>query len=279
MFKYLIVILLFSLTILNGSILYDKVENIIGENEYKVNKGLIHLLFKDEKKFLNNTDIKYYELFNELQENGLLNLHLDKPKDITIEFKILNKNLKAYKILNDTMRALGYRYFFTKSMDISKKQELLWKIVFKAEYMLDPVVLLKELRLNNCKTIEVTNKDTNHWCYEIDFNNSILYNSVKIEKNEKVKFNKPLRAFFLDVENGKKLQIISRKLNSWFPHIVFFDKNLKVLNIIKKNRIYHGLNIKIPVGTKYIKITDMYNLINIKRGLTVIVRWLREKGK
>ncbi len=272
MFKYFIVSLLFSLTILNGSILYDKVENIIGQNEYKVHKGLIHLLFKDEKKFLNDTDIKYYELFNELQENGLLNLHLDKPKDITIEFKILNKNLKAYKILNDTMRALGYRYFFTKSMDISENQELLWKIVFKAEYMLDPVVLLKDLRLNNCKIIEVTNKDSNHWYYEIDFSDSVLSSAINIEKNEKVKFSKPLRAFFLDVENGKKLQITSRKLNNWFPHIVFFDKDLKVLKTIKKNRIYHGLNIKIPLGTKYIKITDKYNLINIKRGLTIIVR-------
>lgn len=257
---------------LNSSILYDKVENIIGQKEYQTHKGLISLLFKDEKKFLNNGDIKYYNLFNELQENGLLNLHLNTPKDITIEFKVLHKNIKAYKILNDTMQALGYRYFFTKSMDIDENEDLLWKIVFKAEYMLDPVVLLKDLRENNCKVLEVKNRGNNHWYYEIDFNSSILSRAIKIEKNEKIKFNKPLRAFFLNVEDGKKLQIISRKLNNWFPHIVFFDKDLKVLKIIKKNRIYHGLNTKVPTGAKYIKITDKYNLINIKRGLTVIVR-------
>ena len=272
MLRYLIVSLLFSLTILNGSILYQKIENIIGQNEYKIHKGLISLLFKDEKEFLQDGKIKYYNLFSQLQENGLLNLHLNKPKDITIEFKILNKNLKAYKILNETMQSLGYGYFFTKSMEICEDQELFWTIAFKAEYMLDPVVLLKELRLNSCKIIEVTNKSNNHWYYEIDFSEAILSRAIKIEKNEKIKFNKPLRAFFLNIEDGKKLQIISRKLNNWFPHIVFFDRDLKVLKTVKKNRIYHGLNTKIPLGTKYIKITDKYNLINIKRGLTIIVR-------
>lgn len=272
MFRYLIVSLLFGMTMLNSSILYDKVENIIGQKEYQTNKRLINLLFKDEKKFLSNGKIKYYDLFNELQENGLLNLHLNTPKDITIEFKTLHKDLKAYKILNDTMQALGYRYFFTKSMNIDDDEALLWKIVFKTEYMLDPVMLLKELKRNNCKVLEVKNKGDNDWYYAIDFNNSILSRAIKIEKNEKIKFNKPLRAFLLNVEDGKKLQIISRNLNNWFPHIVFFDKDLRVLKIIKKNRIYRGLNTKVPLGTKYIKITDKYNLINIKRGLTIIVR-------
>jgi len=272
MFKYLIVSLLFCLTVLNGSILNQKIENIIGQQEYKTHNRLINLILKDENKFLVNDKIRYYNLFKELQQNGLLNLHLDRPKDITIEFKSLNKSIKAYKILNDTMQALGYRYFFTKSMDLRDNNELLWKIVFKAEYMLDPVVLLKELQCNNCKVIEVVNKSNNHWYYEIDFNNSKLSNTIKIEKNEKVKFNKPLRAFFLEVDDAKRLQVISRNLNNWFPHIIFFDKDLKVLNIIKKDRVYKGLKTKVPQSTKYIKITDMYNLINIKRGLSIIVR-------
>ncbi len=272
MYKYLFVVFLFSLTMLNGSILNDKVENIIGQKEYKTHKGLVNLLLKDENKFLKDGKIRYYNLFKELQQNGLLNLHLDKPKDISIEFKILNKNFKAYKILNDTMQALGYRYFFTNSMNLNDKKELVWKIVFKAEYMLDPVVLLKELECNNCKVVKVVNQGNNSWNYEINFSNSKLARATKIEKNEKIKFGKPLRAFFLDVEDGKKLQIISRKLNHWLPHIVFFNSDLKVLNVIKKDRIYQGLNVKIPKDTKYIKITDMYNLINIKRGLTIIVR-------
>ena len=263
--------ILFS-TILSASLLQEKVENIIGSKDYKVHNSLINLLFKDESNYISHDQIQYYKLFKTLQENGLLDLRLNKPSDIEIEFTAIHKNFKAYKILNDTMQVLGYRYFFTKSMNIDEHKRLLWNIVFKVEYMLDPVMLLKELKSSNCKITKVVNNGSNKWSYEIDFENAELSNTIKIDKNEKVKFQKPLRAYMIQVKDAKSLQVISRNLNNWFPHIVFFDKDLKVLNIIKKNRVLKGIKVKVPNNTHYIKITDMYNLINIKRGLSIIVR-------
>lgn len=269
--KYFFIFLFLSI-FLNASILEKKVENIIGISDYQTHKSLIQLLLKDEKKFLINEKINYRKLFKELQRNGLLNLRLDKPKDISIEFKVLNKNLKAYKILNDTMQSLGYGYFFTEFMNYDTNSSLRWKITFKAEYMIDPVEFTQDLSKAGCIITNVENLGDENWFYEIDFIDAFISNSIKIEKNEKVKFQKPLRAFLIDIEDGKKLQVISRNLNNWFPHIVFFDKNLQVLKVIKKDRIYKGFKTTIPEGTKYVKITDLYNLINIKRGLTVIVR-------
>jgi len=274
MFKFFVVTLisiLFS-SVLSASVLKEKVENIIGANDYKVHNSLIDLLFEDESKYIVNDKIKYHKLFRTLQMNGLLNLHLYKPSDIEIEFKSINNNFKSYKILNDTMQVLGYRYFFTKSMNVSEKKNLIWNIIFKAEYMLDPVVLLNELRQNGCKILEVINHGSNKWSYVIDFEAAELSSAIKIDKNEKVSFQKPLRAYMLKIDDAKSLQVVSRNLNNWFPHIVFFDKDLKVLNVIKKDRIFKGLKIKVPSDTKYVKITDMYNLINIKRGLSIIVR-------
>jgi hypothetical protein len=274
MFKFFVVTLLsivFTCT-LSASVIKDKVENIIGTNDYKVHNSLIDLLFKDESKYIVKDKIKYYKLFKTLQENGLLNLRLSKPSDIEIEFKSINNSFKSYKILNDTMQVLGYRYFFTKSMSVSEEKNLVWKIMFKAEYMLDPVVLLNELRQNGCKILQVINHGSNKWSYELDLKNSELTNALKIDKNEKIRFQKPLRAYMLKITDAESLQVISRNLNHWFPHIVFFDKDLNVLNTIKKDRVYKGLKIKVPNNTRYIKITDLYNLINIKRGLSIIVR-------
>ena len=76
----------------------------------------------------------------------------------------------------------------------------------------------------------------------------------------------------LKISKAKSLQVISRNLNNWFPHIVFFDKDLMVLTVIKKDRVFKGLRVKIPENTRYVKVTDTYNLINIKRGLSIIVR-------
>ena len=272
MFKSFIVFCILNLTILNGDILEDKIKNIIGQKDYKIHKNFINLLFKNKSKFIVNDKIKYFNLFKELKGNGLLNLRLNKPQDIVIEFLARNKSMKAYKVLNDTMQLLGYRYFFTKSLDKNENNKLVWKIVLKAEYMLDPVMLLDELQQKNCKVLNIEKRSLNNWYYEIDFDTAILNNSIKIDKNEKVKFQKPLQEYFIMVDNINSLQVISRTLNRWFPYIVFVDKDLKILKVIKKDRYYKGYKIKAPKDTKYIKITDLYNLINIKRGLTVIVR-------
>jgi len=271
MLKIVIYLFIFALS-LNATVLEEKVESIVGKQNFQIHKGLIEFLLKDERKFIYNNKIQYLKLFEVLQQNGLLNLRLHKPTNINIEFKMVDKNIKAYKILNDSLQSLGIRYFFTKSMNLNDQKELSWTILFKAEYMLDPVVFIKELQLHNCKVNNLVVKDKNSWYYEIKFENSRLSKAIKVEKNEKVRFQKPLRALFLQVDDSKQLQVISRNLNNWYPHIAFFDKDLQVLGVIKKDRKYKGLKTKVPFGTKYVKVTDLYNLINIKRGLTIIVR-------
>ena len=256
---------------LSANPVIEKVHNIVGDTEYQTHKALIELLFKNENFYLANEKIKYFNMFDTLQKNGLLNLRFNQPAGVTIEFKLKGENKKGYKILNDLLHTLGYRYFITKRLE--KNQEALsWSIFLKVEYMLDPVMFLRELKYIGCDVLEVTKKNQYQWYYEIDFERASLPKAAPIEKNEKVKFQKPLKPIFLDIEGAKLIQILSRNLNRWFPDIVFFDKDLNVIKDIKMDKVYKGLKAKVPMGTKYVKITDKYNLINIKRGLTLIVR-------
>ena len=270
MIRYFILIFIF-INFLQASVVIQKVQNIVGDREYQTHKALIEFLFKNENFYLANGKIKYFNMFNTLQKNGLLNLRFQRPTEVNIQFKINGNNKKGYKILSDLLQTLGYRYFFTKQLENNGK-ELLWCISLKVEYMLDPVMFLKELKYSGCELLDITKKSQYEWYYEIDFTDASLPNVAKIQKNEKVRFKKPLKPLFLDVENTKLLQVLSRKLNRWFPDIVFFDKDLKVLKDIKIDKVQKGLKTKVPEGTKYVKITDKYNLINIKRGLTLIVR-------
>jgi len=269
-----VVVSLFVLSsiLFSNEIVLNKIENIIGKDDYQLHQNLIKILYKDENRYIINGKLKYYNIFYQLKQNGLLKLKFNTPKDITISFKSINSSKNGYKILNDTLHSLGYRYYLTKRLDIFEENSFLWDIKFKTEYMLDPLFLLKELQQKNCKITNVENQASNHWYYEIDFKDAILSEATKIEKNEKVSFKKPLGEYFLMVDDPKQLQVISRKLNNWFPYISFFDKELNLLKTIKKDRIYKGYKTKVPNGTKYIKITDLYNLINIKRGLSVIVK-------
>lgn len=265
------ILVLFFIVSLEANPVLQKVENIVGDKEYKTHKALIELLFKKESFYLANEKIKYFNMFDTLQKNGLLNLRFNRPAGVTIEFKIKGDNKKGYKILNDLLQTLGYRYFITKKLE-NTGEELTWNIFLKVEYMLDPVMFLRELNYVGCKLLDVTKKSQYQWYYEIDFERASLPKASPIEKNEKVKFQKPLKPIFLDIEGAKLIQVLSRNLNRWFPDIVFFDKDLNVIKDIKIDKVYKGLKTKVPVGTKYVKITDKYNLINIKRGLTLIVR-------
>jgi hypothetical protein len=72
-------------------------------------------------------------------------------------------------------------------------------------------------------------------------------------------------------KSSTKINIVSKR-NHWYPYITFFDDNLGVLKIIKKDKIIKNMTTSIPYGTKYIKINDLYTLLNIKNGITVTIK-------
>ena len=259
---------------LNADKLFHKIENLIGKEQFQIHNNLINLLFKTKADFyILDEQLDYKEILQTLKENGLLHLKFRKPTELNIEFTTSTDPIKSLKILNETLRSMGYYYYFTKSTEFNKeKGSLKWTIVFKAEYALDPLILVQELKSKSCKILDIEKESDNYWKYSIDVNNAKIREAIKIDNNEKVILQKPLRPYFIEVDNATKLQIIGRNLNHWFPYIAFYDKHLNVLKVIKKDRIYKGYRTKVPRGTKYIKITDLYTLINIKRGLSIIVK-------
>jgi hypothetical protein len=261
-------------SILSANQLFEKIENLIGQKQFNLHHNLIYVLFKNQKDFYSiNGQLNFKSILQKLKENGLLDLKFKKPKQINIEF-ITNKDpIKSLKILNDTLRDMGYSYYFTKSNIFDKETNIMkWVIVFNAEYALDPLILTQELKLKYCYILDIQKVTNVYWIYSINMNNAKIKDVIKIENNEKVVLEKPLRPYLIEVENSVSLQIISRNLNHWFPYIVFYDKHLNVLEVIKKKRTYKGYKSKVPRETKYIKVTDLYTLINIKRGLSIIVR-------
>jgi len=89
----------------------------------------------------------------------------------------------------------------------------------------------------------------------------------------------PERDYFLQhirllhkTSHTTQLEIISRRLNRWYPHIIFYDNELNILDVRKVDKATKRIRFNIPDNCIYIMVKDIYNLVNIKRGLTVIVR-------
>ena len=262
------------MNILNASILFDKIENLIGTKQYKIHYNLIKVLYKNQKDFyISENKLHYKSILKILKENGLLSLKLKTPQEIQIEFNSNTDALKTLKILNKTLRGVGYYYYFTKSSSFDNANNTLkWVIAFKAEYMLDPSILVQELQESACIIDDITRHNDRYWSYDINVEFANIKEAIKIDNNEKVILQKPLRPYLLKVSDASSIRIIGRTLNHWFPYIVFYDKHLNILKVIKKDRMYRGYKATVPRGTKYIKITDLYTLLNIKRGLSIIIK-------
>lgn len=252
-------------------ILYEKIENLIGTQEFNTHKNLIHLLFRNKQHYSSDTQLKYIPILEELKKNGLLKLRLNQPKEITVEFLTNADPIKSLKILNDTLKSLGYYYYFTKKTLYDGQGNMVWTIRLKTSYAIDPFILSKELAEYEVRITSIS-RDKNNWQYNINTQNANMRRAIFIDTNEKVSLPKPLKPYFFKINEAKKLIIRSRTLNNWYPHVVFYDTHLNILKTVKKNRMFKGLTMSIPPTSRYIKVTDLYTLINIKRGLSIITK-------
>lgn len=264
-------LIIFSSYFLYADILNDKIENLIGTKNFQLHKNLLMNLTQNKSAFYIGNELNYTPLLKMLKDEGLIALDFESPKDITIKFIIDTSYKKGLKTLQDVLSTLSYTYYFTdylKQID----DTLEWQIRFKSEFMLDPYIFDKELNKIGSKITQISRISKYEWLYKINVKNSKLQDSTKIETNEKVKLLKPLKPYLLEIKDAKEIVVISHKLNNWFPKLAFFDKELNVLAVVEKKRMYRGVKIPIPKNTTYIKLDDNYTLLNIKRGLTIIVR-------
>jgi hypothetical protein len=266
-----IVLILFLITSVFSETLEKGIQNIIGIKDYQIHQKLIQNSFKNKKLFINDTQLNYNKILEVLKLEGLLHLRLKDVSEIEIKFKFIGNKFKSLKNSKDILSSLGYTYI-TANEITDNDDGYNVNIHYKSKYLLDSQMLSKELETINAKIININRISDLEWEYIIDYSNTDVYGAVGITTNEKIQLKKPLKPYLLKIENGKKLIVLSHQLNKWYPKISFFDKELNYINSIEKTRIYKGVKITIPPKTKYIQITDNYSLINIKRGVKVIVR-------
>ncbi|MGB6327827.1 MAG: hypothetical protein WBF48_02775 [Halarcobacter sp.] len=257
---------------LNASGFNEKIINIIGYDEYKQNKGLIDHLFSNEGAYYKNGSLNYINVMQRLKDNGLLGMGYNEPQDLNITFKISHDPIKSLKIISDSLKALGYYHYFTKYLVYDENSSLTWTIKLRTEAAIDPLMLSRELSTYNCEFIDIRKEGYTKWVYTINTSNSIISQAVLITTGEKVDFRKPLKPYFVKIQKASSVNILSKPGNQWFPQVVFYDRHLNILNIVKEDSKHNNLQLEIPEETKYIKIEDIYTLSNIRRGLSVLIK-------
>ncbi len=242
-----------------------KIRSLLEESVYAKNKAYIKIIFSPESDFMVKDRVDAVKVVETLKENGLLSLYFKKPQELILNFKTSDNPLFFVKIMGDTLRNIGYYRYVTREAKLDEKG-FVWSISLRAEYVTDPQVLQIELSKSGSSIIDVTMISPTEWTFNVDMHEGFL-NVVSLVSYENVELKRSLYAYWLDVSQIKELSIQSSRRNSWYPYITYFDASLHLLKVIKKDEKTTHIDLDIPEGAKYIKISDIYTLKNIKNFL------------
>lgn len=242
-----------------------KIKSLLNEKTYKKNEAYINIIFSPKSDFIVNDRVDSVKVVQTLKDNGLLSLYFDQPKELRLNFHTSDNPLFFVKIMGDTLRSMGYYRYVTKESKLNETG-FTWSITLKAEYVTDPQVLQKELDNSGSKVVDVIRHSETEWTFDVDMRDSFLAVNI-LKDGEVVELNRSLYAYWLDVSRIEKLKIESSSRNSWYPYITYFDPSLHLLKVVKHDIKRRAVYLTIPQSAKYIKISDIYTLKNIKGSL------------
>ena len=265
---FIILSLLLSFTSANS--IDDELKNILGQNSYLSKRKLLNILFKDENKFYTGSQVDIHKLLNVIKNNNLLPLDFKTSMDLHLSFATEQNNpLIFMKMLQNSLNALGYSMPSTQKV-MRDASGYLWKVSLRTSSAIDPVLFAQELKKQGCYITQMKRYSKSNWRYNININNIDIVPENTLF-NKKIRLKKPLNPYWIDIERARSITINSYKANSWHPYVVFYDRDLKVLDNMTKERKSYNEQLSIPRNAKYVKISDIYTLENIKRGLSIYI--------
>lgn len=247
--------------------LMQKIESFLDAGSFVRNKEFIKIIFDPYTHYYKSQRIDTLKVVQTLKDNGLLKLVFNSPQELVLHFKTNGSPLFFVKVMSDTLRNIGYYRYVTQASQLNA-EEFSWSITLKSEYATDPVILQQELQKSGCSIMDIEKNSQYEWSYSIDMSRAYL-NVTQLQPREKLTLKRSLYSYWLDVSKIEELEIHSSARNQWYPSIAYYDASMHLLKIIQENEVYKYMNLEMPQEAKYIKITDLYTLKNVKDELVL----------
>lgn len=247
--------------------LFDKVRSLIGEQAFTQNEAFIHIIFAQEAQYEQAGRLDVVHVVETLRENGLLTLFFDQPKTLELTFKTNGTPQFFTALMHNTLRDMGYYHYLTDSA-VMDNAGYVWRITMESESATDPAALQRELSRRGCRILDVQRTSDTQWRYLIDMSGAHL-KLAPLKPGKKVTMKRLIYPRWLDVSKASKLTVWSLKGNNWYPYIAFYDDNLRLLKLYKRDKRSWQLIINLPRGCAYVKIADLYSRKNMNAGIRV----------
>ena len=242
-----------------------KIKSFLNEKTYNENEAFINVIFDPKSDYYVKDRVDSVKIIQTLKDNGLLNLFFKSPQEFTLTFKTNGSPIFFVRIMDDVLNSIGYFRYVTSGAHLNES-EFSWSINLTSEYMTDPLILQKALRKSGCEIIDITKMDAKKWTYIIDISSAEL-NVPRLVAAKEVRVKRSLYAHWFNVQRINGLKISSSRRNHWYPYISYYDASLHLVKLLKRKRIYKSISLRIPKNAKYIKISDLYTLKNLRDGL------------
>lgn len=253
--------------------LTQKIKSFLRPQTYMQNKDFIQAIFDPASDYYRNDRVDVVKVIATLKENGLLDLFFEKPQQFRIDFRTNGSPLFFVKLMSDTLSSMGY-FKYTTVASQRDASEFIWSIVLTSEYATDPIILQQELQKRGCEIVDIERSDVREWNYLIDISHAKL-NVKQLKTGKEIVLQKSLYEHWLDVSKIKQLRIESKRRNRWYPYISYYDSALHLLKVTKIDKVTKAIELEMPKTARYIRITDLYTLKNIKDELVLLPKGSR----
>ena len=254
----------------NRSALDAKIVNLIGEADYNRNKSFINKIFSPQSNFYKGGNLDIYRVISVLQNNGLLKLKFASPSEFSAIFVAQTSPILLLKTINQSLSYMGYSYFIPNEAVYENDTSKI-RISLTTEHIIDPIILLNELNKSGFVVVNINQNKQNEWEYQLRLMDSKITNSTFIAKGNNINIYEVSGQYWLEVGSLGRLEVKSINNKVFNPKVIFFDRNLNVLDIQELSR-GRDFSISIVDNTKFIKITDSLTSANLKSGLNVRLR-------
>jgi len=242
-----------------------KIKSFLEEKTYSDNSAFIHVIFDPKSAYYNGDRVDVIKVIETLKENGLLHLFFKAPQLFSLTFKTNGSPIFFVRIMDDVLNSIGYFHYVTTAAHLDAS-EFSWTISLTSEYMTDPMILQKALQKSGCNIIDITRNSAKKWTYIIDINGG-EFNVPTLEDAQELHLKRILYARWFNVSKIRSLKVRSSRRNHWYPHISYYDASLHLVKLLKRDKVSKSLSLTIPKSAKYMKITDLYSLKNLRDGL------------
>jgi len=242
-----------------------KIKSFLDEKTYLNNEDFINVIFDPKSSYYTKDRVDVVKVIQTLKDNGLLNLFFKKPQEFSLNFKTNGSPIFFVRIMDDVLRSIGYYRYVTSGSNLDAS-EFSWSINLTSEYITDPLILQNALKKSGCEIIDVTRNNPKEWTYIIDITHGEL-NIDTLENSKKVELKRSLYAHWFNVSKIRGLNIQSSRRNHWYPYIAYYDASLHMVKLLKRDKVYKYISLLMPKNAKYIKISDLYTLKNLRDGL------------